>query len=106
MNYELLIELLTALGIAFLSAMKYQQVKNGGQMMTIDKPLGVDLPSHLLPVVSEGSLPKSIAPEQHGLKKNIKAELDAAASAGVPFDFTIFGANAVLNWNTGDITYK
>jgi len=95
-NYELLIEVITALGIAFLSAMKYKQVKNGGNSS-----------SPLLPDVSEGSV-ESItnAPDAKVSKRNIKAELDAAASAGVPFDFTVFGPNAVLDWNTGDIKYK
>jgi len=111
-NYELILEILTAAAAAFIAYRQHNQVKAQLKYGELISPL--------LPVVSEGRAATTAAPAQSGSKKergtaeivktgvypiNVKAQLDDCASRGVPFDMTPYGAGATLNITTGDITY-
>lgn len=114
-DMNLILELITAAAVAYLSYMKHNQLK-------------IVSNSPLLPVAAEGSAhPPEQAPAAPSLKKkkvkqttiltpleeyegiqkiNVKAQLADCANRGVPFDMTPYGAGAILDTTTGDITYK
>lgn len=102
-DFTLILEMLTAAAAAFIAYRQHTQIKTSTLLTNFNSN------SPLLPVISEGSVSTTtIAPEKQVLKipLNIKQELNDAASAGVPYDFTKYGKGAILDLETGDITFK
>lgn len=103
-DFTLILEMLTAAAAAFIAYRQHTQIKTSTLLNNFNSN------SPLLPVNSEGSVSTTTntAPEKQVLKVplNIKQELNDAASAGVPLDFSKYGKGAILDLETGDITFK
>lgn len=111
-DFTLILEVLTAAAVAFITYRQHTQIKTNNLLSNFQN-------NSVQPITSNTSnpevatLPQQVATPEiivNGIKvegkpRNIKQELQNAASLGLPFDATSLGAGAIINVDTGDVTY-